>query len=194
MTDLLDARQLAAAARCADAVLAAGTTALGVEELREAAGVSRRTFHRWFPSKARWIHPVYAAVTEAFMTSLRSRGVPSVDSVVAAWSESVYGPDTERSLGLYRLIRADPEYWAVFLEVLEVSEARIAAVIRSLSTDHDERAARVAAVAVVSSSRLALERAVTSGADAIEEFRAFLEEFGAWGRGGRRPSASSPAS
>lgn len=182
MTDLLDARQLAAAERCADAVLAAGTTALGVEELRAAANVSRRTFHRWFPSKARWIHPVYAAVTTEFMDALHAQGALSVDAVVAAWTAAVYGPDPRRSVELYALLRADPEYWAVFLEVLEVSETHIAGVVRALADDHDERSARVVAVAVVASSRLALDRATSGDGDAVAEFRAFLGAFGPWER------------
>lgn len=175
MTDLVDERQLAAARSCVAAILQAGSTQLSVEELRAAGGVSRRTFHRWFPSKARAIRPFYADMTGQFTARLLELGPLSTATCVQAWREVVLGTDPDRGLRFFRLVKADPEYWSVFLEVLEDGERIIEDELGDLSGSSDPHAATVTAVAIVSSSRLALE-SPTAGA-ATRAFEEYLTAF-----------------
>lgn len=183
MTQLRDDRQLAAAERCVEAIIAAGTTALSVEELRTAAGISKRTFHRYFPYKARAIRPHYAAMTATFSHLTLADELSSRDAWVRAWQQVVLGDDPERSLELFRLVRADPEYWSVFLEVVQDGEAAFAEALRMRrATSHPDAAdaaidAEVTAVAVVAASRLALTAAVTAGADPTRTFARYLDHF-----------------
>lgn len=157
MTDLLDARQFDAATRCVQTVLERGTTSLTVEELREAAGISKRTFHRWFPTKARALQPYYAAVTERFSAAMAQ--APHLDqrAVTRAWVKTVLGEDPTDAVRLYGLVREDPEYWSVFLEVVEDGETAITATLLELPSRPTPVQARVGAVAIVASSRLALD-------------------------------------
>ncbi len=182
MGRLQDERQLAAAERCVEAILAAGTTRLGVEELRAAAGVSKRTFHRYFPYKAQAIRPYYAAMTAALEELVAADRLPTVQAWTDAWAEVVLGEEPARRLELFRLIRSDPEFWSVFLEVIEDSERTFAAALRSrpggpgipVSTEID---ADVVAVGIAASSRLALHAAVDRGADPVAAFAAYLRAF-----------------
>ncbi|MBF4616032.1 TetR/AcrR family transcriptional regulator [Curtobacterium sp. VKM Ac-1376] len=181
MNQLRDDRQLAAAERCIDAILAAGSTALSVEQLRTAAGISKRTFHRYFPYKARAIRPHYAAMTATFSDLTIAEELRSRDAWVHAWEQVVLGEDPARSLELFRLIRADPEYWSVFLEVVQDGEAVFAEALGGRGGDAAEGNtaidAEVTAVALVAASRLALTAAVDEGADPTIAFARYLDHF-----------------
>lgn len=181
MGQLLDDRQLAAAEACVDAILAAGTTSLSVEDLRAAAGISKRTFHRYFPYKAQAIRPHYAAMLSQVSTRMESYDLSSIEAWVAAWSEGVLGENPDRNLQLFRLIRQDAEFWSVFLEVVQESERAVATALKARSqtkaSKDDLLAADVAAVGLVAASRLALTAAVDDGTDPTEAFAAYLRAF-----------------
>jgi AcrR family transcriptional regulator len=183
MGERQDDRRLAAAEQCIEAILAAGTTRLSVEHLRLAAGISKRTFHRYFPFKAQAIRPAYAAISARFAGRVASEKPKTVPEWAAEWSRSVLGDDAARALRLFRLVRADPEFWSVFLEVVEDGERILAEAIAEaddVRADevHRRRRASVTAVAVVASSRLALAAAAGAEADPIEVFSEYLTSFG----------------
>jgi AcrR family transcriptional regulator len=178
VTDLLETRQREAAVQVVDALLEAGRTDLSVEELRAVAGISKRTFHRWFPAKERVIRPFYAAVTDRFTTAIRALDAATTTGIADAWEREVLGPDADRSVALFRLIAADPAYWSVFLEVLQDGEREIAEALGATAGDMSALEATVAAVAVVASSRLALAAAAAeSAADPAEAFTTTLRAF-----------------
>lgn len=152
----------------------ARTTALSIDELCAATGLSRRTFHRWFPSKERVLRPYYAAITEALLRDLATRGPVSIDAVCDAWERLVLGPEPEESAAIFSLVRADHDYWSVFLEVLEESEGAIAA---GLTAGDPELDATVAAVAIVAASRLALAAEADVPGSGSASFRRTLEAF-----------------
>lgn len=190
MGELQDERQSAAAQRCVEAIIAAGTTRLGVEELREAAGISKRTFHRYFPAKAQAIRPYFADMTARLTTRAAATDHRNIETWKRIWADVVLGPQPERSLRLFRLIRADPSYWSVFLEVVEDGERLLAAQFRAAADgavrpraaagmhpaglDPAGLAAAVSAVAIVAASRLALLAATESGVDPVAAFEAHL--------------------
>lgn len=182
MGQLFDDRQLAAATRCVEAIVAAGTTQLGVEELRTAAGISKRTFHRYFPFKAQAIRPYYAAMTATFSERMGAQELRTVDSWVTAWAAVVLGPDPAFSLRLFALIKGDPEFWSVFLEAVEESERSFADSLKSAAdgttvSEAERRNADVTAVGLVAASRLALIAAVEQGVEPTDEFRRYLIAF-----------------
>ncbi|GAA4663631.1 hypothetical protein [Frondihabitans cladoniiphilus] len=188
MGQILDARQQAAGEACVAAILAAGSTRLSVDDLRAAAGISKRTFHRYFPYKAQAIRPHYAAMTANFAESLAAERLDSVESWTHAWAAVVLGPDPSRSLRLFELVRADAEFWSVFLEVVEDGEREFAESLRHRTPSDPAAAdaqaaadlslaADVTAVALVASSRLALLAATQEGRDPVEAFRSYLHAF-----------------
>jgi AcrR family transcriptional regulator len=182
MGEQRDARQLAAAEACVDAIVAAGSTRIPVEELHRAAGISKRTFHRYFPYKAQAIRPHYAAMTATFAERVGAHELRSAEAWTRAWAEVVLGEDSSRSLRLFDLIRADPEFWSVFLHVVHDSERAFAEALRGDAadaplTDDVALAAEVTAVALVASSRLALTAAVDEGADPVAAFARYLRAF-----------------
>lgn len=87
-----------------------------VTELAEAAGVSRRTWHRYFPAKEDLLRPM---MNEASTTLLESLAEPSdtddvCTSFIAAFDNVAGGLFTERTRGLMPIVVASPSLNAVF--------------------------------------------------------------------------------
>lgn len=175
-----DAARLRASERCCALFVARGTTALTVAEIADAIGVSTRSFHRYFPFKADSIGPVLDWTTSAFDRAvLDAPSDASVRAVLAAAFDAALGGGiAQRTSALFPLVFADPEMWSVFLRKVHDGERSLApALADRLSVAPDSRDARIAAAAVASSTRLALEAMVTSGADARAAYLEAIDAF-----------------
>ncbi len=141
-----------------------------VEEIAAAAGVSPRTFYRYFPTKEDAVAPLLsvgaatwrAAIEEADDLDVRDSIARAIERVLTPLDE----PD-EAALALTRgLLRStlqDPALWAVWQRVNADSERLLAAVIaaRLGAADHDSppetMPARLLAAAATAAIRLSLE-------------------------------------
>jgi AcrR family transcriptional regulator len=176
---ILEKRTLAAAQKCVEAYLTAGTTDLTVAQLCKATGLSQRTFYRYFAIKADTIRPIFDGMTARFGLEISEPGTSLQLALHNAFVDIVIGPRPSHTIALFRLIRADTEMWSVFLEIMQGNEESLAAALASQAGRHrTPRSARAGAVAIVAASRLALEAAALHGADAPHVFDAYVTEFG----------------
>lgn len=174
---VLQKRQLDASTCCVQLIVDAESTDLSVEDFLDASGISRRTFHRWFPSKEQVLRPFFADMSQQFAEQLGAAHDLTLDSVTAAWSETVIGGEPSARLRLHRVLRASVEYWSAFLEVLQDGERILAHELRASQKKATEREIVVSAAAIVGSSRLALDAAASHGLEPDREFRAYLRAF-----------------
>lgn len=158
-----------------------GTTRLTVAEITTAIGVPTRTFHRYFASKADCVQPVFDWTTAAFNDHVSTAPAGSLDELLHSGFERMLGgPVAERTRLLFPLVFRDDEMWSVFLRAVHVGElSLVPALARRLELDPASSAARVAAAAVASATRLALEDLVADGRDPAAAFALHLQHFGA---------------
>lgn len=172
--------RLRVAEACCDLYLARGTTQLTVAELAGAAGISERTFYRYFPVKAESIAPVFDSMTEAMNAAVVAHGPAPLRAVVVDAFEAMFtGHVPSRAHQIFPLVFADSEMWALFLRKVHDGETTLApllAALLGLPMEHDR--ARAAAAAVASSTRIALERLSAHSGDLAADFAGVLDAFG----------------
>lgn len=138
----------------------------GVVELAAAAGVSRRTWHRYFPAKEDLIRPTFRDVGEVVLRAVAEREPTTsiVDAWVSGFSMSAGGLFTERTRGLMPLIVRSSSLSAVLDNEGALMAARLREEIArqtSSSSDADDLAAALATT-LVALSIAALRDAVTA--------------------------------
>lgn len=176
----LEGSRLHASVRCCEFFISRGTTDLPIAEIAEAAGISQRSFHRYFPVKAESVSPVFDWTTrrfdEAILEAAPETDVSSV--LLAAFRASLLGGVAERTSALFPLVFADREMWSVFLRKVHDGERSLAPVLAPrLGIPADTVAARAAAAAVASATRIALEAMVTTGAGPEETYMQTIDAF-----------------
>ena len=180
----------AASTACVRTFVAAGSLDVNIRDLCEAAGISPRTFHRYFPTKPQAVRPYLVRMADAFGAVLQTAPGPLDEVARAAFAATVAIEPVEGNplvVQLLRLLRERREYWSVFLEIVESSEADYAQTLRLRRPDWSAEKARAVAVTIVSSSRLALIAALDEGADAESVFACRLELLrGGWSDDGSR--------
>lgn len=164
---------LRASEACCAVYVARGTTNVTAAELAREVGISERTFYRYFPTKAETTSAVFDWTTTRFNDVVET--APSdhpVIEVVAAAFDAALGDDVEgRTRALFPLIFADPEMWSLFLRKVHDGERTLMPLLAPrLGLRSDPTAARAAAAAVASATRIALEQMVAEGADAHDTF------------------------
>jgi AcrR family transcriptional regulator len=160
--------RLRASERCCDLFISRGTTDLTIAEIAGAIGVSQRTFYRYFPTKAESVSPVFDWTTARFDEAITDAAPDALlpEVLLAAFRAGLGGAQEARTRALFPLVFADAEMWSVFLRKVHDGERSLARVITPrLVFDADSIAARAAAAAVASATRIALEVMVTAGAD-----------------------------
>jgi len=172
---------LRASEACCALFVARGTTQLTVAEITAEIGISARSFHRYFPIKAECVMPVFDWTTATFNEHVGSASGASVHEVLVTGFARMLGGDvSERTRTLFPLVFRDEEMWSVFLRAVHVGESSLAPVLAArLGVTPDSREGRVAAAAVATATRLALEEMVERGADPEQSFAAQLTLFGA---------------
>ncbi|MBU4214046.1 MAG: TetR/AcrR family transcriptional regulator [Actinobacteria bacterium] len=174
------AARLRASQRCCDLFISRGTTDLTIAEIADVIGVSQRTFYRYFPTKAESVSPVFDWNTARFQEVVTNAvpGEPLPDILFAAFRAGLGGAQSARTRALFTLVFADAEMWSVFLRKVHDGERSFARIIAPrLALDADSVAARTAAAAVASATRIALEVMVTAGADPEVVYANTLDAF-----------------
>lgn len=175
-----DDARLAASISCVGFYIEHGTTDVTVARLAEAAGISQRTFHRYFPIKAESVAPVFEWMTVTFEQSIVSAPADRaiLDVLRDAMEVMLHGEFRERTAPFFSLVFADAEMWSVFLRKLHDGEHTLIPVLTSrLGSAPTTLRARSAAAAVATATRLALESMVTDGADPVTQFELVIETF-----------------
>jgi AcrR family transcriptional regulator len=150
-----------------------GHTDFTVTELARHAGISERSFYRYFPRKEDVVRPFLTGGFERIsaLVATRPADEPVRTALVAAWSGSWVATDTDRSRRLFRLLFDDDGLRATWFKVITESEAGWARVI-ALRLGIDPSSQRAALIgAVVAAARPPVDKVVRRL------------------RGGRRPSA-----
>jgi AcrR family transcriptional regulator len=176
----LDASKLRASERCAELFIARGTTGLPIAEITAAVGLSPRTFHRYFATKAESVSPLFDWTTRRFDVTIHAapEDQPVDATLLAAFRAALGGPVAARTTALFPLVFADAEMWSVFLRKVHDGERSLAPVLAPrLGLEPQTPAARAAAAAVASATRIALEAMVTSGAEPEAMYAQTIDAF-----------------
>jgi AcrR family transcriptional regulator len=176
----LEVSRLQASRRGCALFIDRGTTDLPIADIAAAAGVSQRTFHRYFPIKADSLGPLFDWMIRRSNDVIVDAAphVPLPDVLLAAFRGSILSEAAPRADELFPLVFQDPEMWSVFIRKLHDGERSVMPILAPrLGLSADSIAARAAAAAVASAMRIALEAMVTSGADPETVYAQTLEEF-----------------
>lgn len=176
----LEASRLRASERCAELFTDRRSVDLTIAEIAEAIGISQRTFHRYFPIKADSVSPLFDWTTRRFDAAVAgtSTSVDIRDVLQGAFAASLGGSVRERTAALFPLVFRDAEMWSVFLRKVHDGERSLAPVLAPhLGLEPDTSPARAAAAAVASSTRIALESMVTTGADPEAVYLQTIDAF-----------------
>lgn len=141
--------------------------------------LSQRTFHRYFPTKAQSVGPMFDWMTSTFDSVLEAADPdePIVESLRRSYAAMIAGDRLDRSRALFPLIFADGDMWAVFLRKVHDGERALAPVLAPLlGLEANSLRARAAAAAVATATRLSLEGMVTHSADPEGLFLEVLTE------------------
>jgi AcrR family transcriptional regulator len=134
-----------------------GTT---IDQIAEAANVSRATVFSYFPSKEEIVHGDGAAAIGLLATRLRERedGQTTI-TVVRAWLDQLAGWFEPELVLQQRLVREVPVVGARRLQLYGEAERTIADALAEELGDEQQLAARLAAAALVAGLRVAEETA-----------------------------------
>jgi len=181
MSTVVRARALRMSEACIEYFFRHGTTRVNVDALAAAAGVSRRTFHRYFESKEASIRPVLEQGMELMARHLS--GVAAefglVDAVVAAFAEAAGGRLSRRTHHLIPLLDETDAMRAVFSQAIADGERALTAPIAArLGVPDGSSDARVIAAVITTIVRVALLDAHARDADPVATFEDRLRRVG----------------
>jgi AcrR family transcriptional regulator len=160
------ATRLSAAA--IDLFLARGFDDVTINEIAEAAGVNRRTFFRYFPSKETIVLDIHDQTNESLLHLIRGEQGASTDpslvlstlgAAVVAWCEEFEG----LILGLSELAAESRLLFSATQHQSAIWEARIAEALRQRFIGLDSDIADLAGVVAMGCLRVARKRAPGSG-------------------------------
>lgn len=169
-------------ARAASTLLARhGTAAVTAEAIAEAAGVSLRTFYRYFRTKEESVTPILTFGAGTWQRTVAQFAPDGGPAGIARAITEVLSPDNENDAASLReareLVRAvpnDPALQAVWLIANDDSEKRLYAIIadaRAAAPEYadDDRgvhmASRLLAAAATTAIRLGIEQWAAAGDD-----------------------------
>ncbi len=135
----------------------AGTT---IDQIAEAADVSRATVFSYFPTKEEIVHGEGAAAIDGLAARLRERPAGETTiSVVRAWLDELAGWFEPELVLQQRLAREVPTVGARRLQLFGAAERAIAESLAAELGRDEQLAARLAAAALVAGLRVAEETA-----------------------------------
>jgi AcrR family transcriptional regulator len=133
-----------------------------VRELAEHAGLSERTFYRYFPRKEDAIRPYVEAGLEHILSQVRGapRTRPLRDVLVSAHAELLDAARAHEGEALLTVLNETERLAAVWLQVVTEAETAFARIVAErLGILPDSLHARLAGGVVVTAGRLALQSA-----------------------------------
>lgn len=141
-----------------------GVDQVTAETIAADAGVSLRTFYRYFGSKQEAVTPLLSVGAELWREALAAaepgdprQVIPELIERVLSWDDPDADASRERMRGLLRAAGRDPALQAVWHRVNHDSEARLRPIIAGLVGDADPFAVRLLAAAATDAIRLGLE-------------------------------------
>lgn len=143
-----------------------------VPELAAAAGISERTFYRYFQSREELLGPALQDAQNLIAERLDETDpkVPIGEALLAAWRTVADGTHRDRTRALLPVVLSDPGFHAVWaLELRHPGDRLVATVGRHL--DCSLRIARVTVMVFLSLVDLALADMVQTGADPSDAIR-----------------------
>lgn len=158
-----------------------GVAATTVADLARIAGVSTRTFHRYFASKADALAPVLREGLAAYLAAVAA--VPAdrhehddlTAALVDALAGHLEGQAAARDADLVALILREPELLGVWLRMHEECVLGLVPLLRNrLPQPHDELHLRFLATLVVTGNRLAVEEWAARGGDVRDHLQRCL--------------------
>ncbi|ROO87943.1 TetR family transcriptional regulator [Actinocorallia herbida] len=151
---------LAASRAVVELFIEQGTTAFTIKELARHAGVSERSFYRYFPRKEDVIRPFFTAGAERIAAEVIGRPAdePLGTSLSRAWAESWAVTHVDRLRALHRIFRDEESFRAQWLQVMTDSERLWAeAIAVRLGIDPRSRRAVLAGAMVATAARLSTQ-------------------------------------
>ena len=136
-----------------------GFTATTIDQIAEAADVSRATVFGYFPTKEELVFGDGAAVIELLDGRLRERGDQTTLAVVRTWLGELAGWFEPELVLQQRLAREVPVVGARRLQLYSLAERAIADSLETEIGTEQPLAARLAAAALVAGLRVAEETA-----------------------------------
>lgn len=128
-----------------------------VRQLALHAGLSERTFYRYFPRKEEVIRPYFLAGLDLVVATVRDMDGPLVALIPQAVAPLLEGAHAQQGGVLLRLVEGDEALRGVWLQVLEQAERELGAVVaaRAGLAEHSVEA-RLAGAVIVAAGRVAL--------------------------------------
>lgn len=168
----------AASRRCAELLVRAGDAEPTIAELAAHAGLSERTFYRYFPTKEDALRPLFAAANLAFAERLAQQVAEHslVDALVLAGDGIVRDEGVSSVRALMSIVYTRPPLRRVWLEaVYDAAEPVRAAIADTPRLRSDPMAAALAGGQVSLILVLAFERLIADGTPIAETVRAAAE-------------------
>ncbi|MCB9662833.1 MAG: helix-turn-helix transcriptional regulator [Alphaproteobacteria bacterium] len=176
-----DQAVLAASQAVVALLLQHGRSDFTIRELAEHAGVSERTFYRYFPRKEDAVRPYLTAGLDhvvARVDALCGEG-SLTDAVRQAHAEVLGLVHAQDAAVLLDVLTGTERLRAVWIQVSVDAEAALGAVIAARwGVPADSHAVALAAATVVAAGRLALQGAAGSGQEPLTVFEACLARMG----------------
>ncbi|WP_306427557.1 MULTISPECIES: TetR/AcrR family transcriptional regulator [Nocardiaceae] len=152
--------------------LARGVDSTTVLEISRAAGVSARTFHRFFPAKYDSVEPVLRAGMQRYISAVESidPAITSSEALVDALAASLVASTADftdmPTRALLELVLTTPELWSVWLRVNEECARALEPSMSMRSMfGGDEFAVRFWCSTIVTADRIASEYWALEGGD-----------------------------
>jgi AcrR family transcriptional regulator len=149
-----------------------GVAATSGEQIAQAAGVSERTFWRYFPHKESCVEPLLTKMVDAFCLVLRAwpPELELIDHLRAAYSPVVDSSDedVDAVLAVVRLTHGEPALRAAYLVLRERAEDALAEVLaRRLGRPADAIEVRVQAAAMSAVLRVATDDVAQAAVEGV---------------------------
>ncbi|WP_394621385.1 TetR family transcriptional regulator [Lentzea sp. JNUCC 0626] len=156
-----------------------GVAATSGEQIAQAAGVSERTFWRYFPQKEACVEPLLTKMVDAFCAVVRAwpRELELIDHLREAYTpllDAASDEDIEAVLAVVRLTQNERALRAAYLMLRERAEDALADVLaRRAGMARDAIEVRVQAAAMSAVLKVATDDVAKAAADGVT--RATLE-------------------
>ncbi|MFD4675710.1 TetR family transcriptional regulator [Lentzea sp. NPDC058450] len=156
-----------------------GVAATSGEQIAQAAGVSERTFWRYFPQKEACVEPLLTKMVDAFCTVVRAwpRELELIDHLREAYTpllDAASDEDIEAVLAVVRLTQNERALRAAYLMLRERAEDALADVLAGRAgLGRDAIEVRVQAAAMSAVLKVATDDVARAAADGVT--RATLE-------------------
>jgi AcrR family transcriptional regulator len=149
-----------------------GVAATSGEQIAQAAGVSERTFWRYFPHKESCVEPLLTKMVDAFCVVLRAwpPELELIDHLRAAYSPVLPSSDedVDAVLAVVRLTHGEPALRAAYLVLRERAEDALAEVLaRRLGQPPDAIEVRVQAAAMSAVLRVATDDVAQAAVEGV---------------------------